>query len=54
MEQIEYFGFDIAVTEDGTAEGRTIKLSADKIDYMDNISVKWLPEDIDKVLEKLG
>ena len=40
---------NIFLSEDGKTEGRTIKLSADTIDYMDNISVKWLPEDIDKV-----
>ena len=40
---------NIYLSEDGKTEGRTIKLSADTIDYMDNISVKWLPDDIDKV-----
>ena len=40
---------NIYLSEDGKTEGRTIKLTADTIDYMDNISVKWLPEDIDKV-----
>jgi len=40
---------NIYLSENGKTEGRTIKLTADTIDYMDNISVKWLPEDIDKV-----
>lgn len=40
---------NIYLSEDGKTEGRTIKLTADTIDYMDNISVKWLPEDLDKV-----
>ena len=40
---------NIFLSENGKTEGRTIKLNADTIDYMDNISVKWLPKDIDKV-----
>ena len=39
---------NIYLSEDGNTEGRTIKLTADTIDYMDNISVKWLPENLDK------
>ena len=39
---------NIYLSEDGKAEGRTIKLTADTIDYMDNISVKWLPDNLDK------
>lgn len=36
----------IYLSEDGKTSGRTKELSADTIDYMDNISVKWIPEDI--------
>lgn len=38
---------NIFLSEDGKLESKTRKLSADTIDYMDNISIKWLPEDID-------
>ena len=35
------------LSEDGKTNTRTRKLSADTIDYMDNISIKWLPENLD-------
>ena len=35
------------LSEDGKTNTRTRKLSADTIDYMDNISSKWLPENLD-------
>lgn len=38
---------NIYLSEDGKQSGRTKELRADTIDYMDNISVKWIPEDID-------
>ena len=34
---------NIYLSEDGKLENKTTKLSADTIDYMDNISVDWLP-----------
>lgn len=38
---------NIFLSVDGKMENKSRKLSADTIDYMDNISVKWLPQDID-------
>ena len=38
---------NIFLSEDGKVESKTRQLSADTIDYMDNISIKWLPENID-------
>lgn len=38
---------NIYLSEDGKLSNRTRKLSADTIDYMDNISIKWLPNNID-------
>lgn len=38
---------NIFLSEDGRKKSKTRQLSADTIDYMDNISIKWLPEDID-------
>ena len=38
---------NIFLSEDGKVESKTRQLSADMIDYMDNISIKWLPENID-------
>jgi hypothetical protein len=35
------------LSEDGKTNTRTRKLSADTIDYMDNISIKWLPDNLD-------
>ncbi len=35
------------LSEDGKTNSRTRKLSADTIDYMDNISIKWLPDNLD-------
>ena len=37
----------IFLTEDGSLENKTRKLTANAAEYMDNISVKWLSEDID-------
>jgi len=39
---------NIYLSEDGKFENKRFKLSAKTIDYMDNISIKWLPENIDK------
>ena len=39
---------NIFLSEDGKVKSKTRQLSADTIDYMDNISIKWLPADIDK------
>ena len=39
---------NIYLSETGKKSDKTRELSADTIDYMDNISIKWLPEDIDK------
>ena len=38
----------IFLTEDGSLENKTRKITADAAEYMDNISVKWISEDIDK------
>lgn len=38
---------NIFLSEDGTINRKIRHLSADTIDYMDNISIKWLPDDID-------
>ena len=38
---------NIFLSEDGKLKSKTRKLSADTIDYMDNISIKWLPQNID-------
>ena len=38
---------NIFLSEDGKVKSKTRQLSADTIDYMDNISIKWLPADID-------
>ena len=37
----------IYLSETGTNDTKTRELSADTIDYMDNISIKWLPENLD-------
>lgn len=42
----------IYLTESGKSKDKTRKLTASTIDYMDNISVNWLPKDLDK--DKLG
>lgn len=42
---------NIYLSEDGEMGTKTRKLTADTIDYMDNISIKWLPEDIDQESE---
>ena len=39
---------NIFLSEDGKVKSKTRQLSADTIDYMDNISIKWHPADIDK------
>ena len=38
---------NVFLSEDGKVKSKTRQLSADTIDYMDNISIKWLPENID-------
>lgn len=38
---------NIFLSETGEINSKTRHLSADTISYMDNISIKWLPEDID-------
>jgi len=38
---------NIFLTETGEQNSKTRKLSAETIEYMDNISVKWLPENLD-------
>ncbi len=43
---------NVYLSEDGTLEKKTLELSATSLDYMDNISVHWLPENID--LEATG
>ena len=37
---------NIYLSEDGQLKNKTVKLSADTIDYMDNISVHWLPNNL--------
>lgn len=39
---------NVFLSETGDKKSEVRKLSADTIDYMDNISIKWLPQDIDK------
>lgn len=43
---------NVFLSEDGNLKNKARKLSADTIEYMDNISIKWLPDNIDK--EKTG
>ena len=43
---------NIFLSEDGNIKNKARKLSADTIEYMDNISINWLPENID--IEKNG
>ncbi len=38
---------NIYLSESGDAKTRSRKLSADTIDYMDNISINWLPDNLD-------
>ena len=38
---------NIFLTETGKQDSRTRQLSAETIDYMDNISIKWLPANLD-------
>ena len=38
---------NIFLTETGKQDSKTRELSAETIDYMDNISIKWLPSDLD-------
>lgn len=38
---------NIFLSEDGKIKSKTRKLSADTIDYMDNISISWLPDNLD-------
>lgn len=38
---------NIFLSVDGNPAKKTRNLSADTIDYMDNISIKWLPKDLD-------
>lgn len=39
---------NVFLSETGDKKSEVRKLSADTIDYMDNISIKWLPNNIDK------
>ena len=39
---------NIFLSESGKSSGRTRNLSAGTLDYMDNVSVKWIPDDIDE------
>lgn len=43
---------NVFLSEDGNVKNKARKLSADTIEYMDNISIKWLPDNIDT--EKTG
>ena len=43
---------NVFLSENGNLKNKARKLSADTIEYMDNISIKWLPDNIDK--EKTG
>ena len=38
---------NIFLTETGKQDSRTRELAAETIDYMDNISIKWLPNNLD-------
>ncbi len=38
----------IYLSESGKASGKVRELSAETIDYMDNISINWIPENIDE------
>ncbi|MDY5993008.1 MAG: hypothetical protein SPJ06_03345 [Bacilli bacterium] len=38
---------NVFLSEDGNIKKKARKLSADTIEYMDNISIKWLPDNID-------
>lgn len=38
---------NVFLSEDGKLKNKTRNLAADTIDYMDNISIKWLPKNID-------
>ena len=37
---------NVFLSEDGNIKNKARKLSADTIEYMDNISIKWLPDNI--------
>ncbi|MBR1936154.1 MAG: hypothetical protein IJ842_00510 [Bacilli bacterium] len=39
---------NVFLSEDGKISNKQIKLGAETIDYMDNISIKWLPENLDE------
>ena len=43
---------NVFLSENGSLKNKARELSADTIEYMDNISIKWLPDSIDK--EKTG
>ncbi len=43
---------NVFLSENGSLKNKARELSADTIEYMDNISIKWLPDNIDK--EKTG
>ena len=43
---------NVFLSENGSLKNKARELSADTIEYMDNISIKWLPGNIDK--EKTG
>ena len=39
---------NVYLSESGMKKDKSLKLSAQTIQYMDNISIKWLPSDIDQ------
>ena len=39
---------NVFLSENGSLKNKARELSADTIEYMDNISIKWLPDSIDK------
>ncbi len=43
---------NVFLSENGNVKNKARKLSADTIEYMDNISINWLPDNID--IEKTG
>lgn len=40
---------NVFLSESGNVKGKAWELSADTIDYMDNISIKWLPDNLNEV-----
>ncbi len=48
MDKNTYLRSNLVMYESMNDRSSVIKLSADKLAFMDNISIKWLPEDINK------